>query len=290
MCENELDASFVVPEGGVRLDQFVGRISVRHPEKFQGTIMKQTQRHDAIIELVKKQGYVSTEELVEHFSVSPQTIRRDLNDLADQNMILRHHGGAALPSSSVNTPWHDRKATQTAEKERIARKVATQIPNGSTLFIDIGTTPEAVAHALLNHSNLRIVTNNLNVANTLMAKEDFRIILAGGELRSRDGGIMGEATLDFISQFRLDFGILGISGIDSDGSLLEFDYHEVRTKRAIIENSRHVMLVVDHSKFGRNAMVNMGSISMVDAVYTDTLPPAGVMQVIADHHIQLELC
>lgn len=128
--------------------------------------------------------------------------------------------------------------------------MAEQIPNGSTLFIDIGTTPEAVAHALLNHSNLRIVTNNLNVANTLMVKEDFRIILAGGELRSRDGGIIGEATLDFISQFRLDFGILGISGIDSDGSLLEFDYHEVRTKRAIIENSRHVMLVVDHSKFG----------------------------------------
>lgn len=118
--------------------------------------MKQTQRHDAIIELVKKQGYVSTEELVEHFSVSPQTIRRDLNDLAEQNMILRHHGGAALPSSSVNTPWHDRKATQTEEKERIARKVAAQIPNGSTLFIDIGTTPEAVAHALLGHSNLRI--------------------------------------------------------------------------------------------------------------------------------------
>ena len=246
--------------------------------------------HNGIIELVKQQGYVSTEELVEHFSVSPQTIRRDLNELAEQNLILRHHGGAALPSSSVNTPWHDRKATQTEEKERIARKVAEQIPNGSTLFIDIGTTPEAVAHALLNHSNLRIVTNNLNVANTLMVKEDFRIILAGGELRSRDGGIIGEATLDFISQFRLDFGILGISGIDSDGSLLEFDYHEVRTKRAIIENSRHVMLVVDHSKFGRNAMVNMGSISMVDAVYTDAQPPVSVMQVLTDHHIQLELC
>lgn len=151
--------------------------------------MKQTQRHDAIIELVKKQGYVSTEELVEQFAVSPQTIRRDLNDLADQNRILRHHGGAALPSSSVNTSWHDRKATQTAEKERIARKVASQIPNGATLFIDIGTTPEAVAHALLNHENLRVVTNNLNVANTLMQKDDFRIILAGGELRSRDGAL-----------------------------------------------------------------------------------------------------
>lgn len=168
--------------------------------------------------------------------------------------------------------------------------MASEIPDGATLFIDIGTTPEAVAHALLDHNDLRIVTNNLNVANTLMVKEDFRIILAGGELRSWDGGIIGEATLDFISQFRLDFGILGISGVDSDGSLLEFDYHEVRTKRAIIENSRHVMLVVDHTKFGRNAMVNMGSISMVDAVYTDVLPPAGVLKVITDNNLQLELC
>lgn len=253
--------------------------------------MKQTQRHDAIIELVKKQGYVSTEELVEHFSVSPQTIRRDLNDLADQNIIMRHHGGAALPSSSsVNTPWHDRKAKQTEEKARIARRVAQEIPDGATLFIDIGTTPEAVAHALLDHHNLRIVTNNLNVANTLMVKEDFRIIMAGGELRSRDGGIIGEATLDFISQFRLDYGILGISGVDSDGSLLEFDYHEVRTKRAIIENSRHVMLVVDHSKFGRNAMVNMGSIALVDTVFTDVVPPTGIMQVISENGVHLELC
>ncbi|VEC47035.1 DNA-binding transcriptional repressor GlpR [Escherichia coli] len=150
----------------------------------------------------------------------------------------------------LTTPWHDRKATQTEEKERIARKVAEQIPNGSTLFIDIGTTPEAVAHALLNHSNLRIVTNNLNVANTLMVKKISALFSPVANYASRDGGIIGEATLDFISQFRLDFGILGISGIDSDGSLLEFDYHEVRTKRAIIENSRHVMLVVDHSKFG----------------------------------------
>ena len=72
--------------------------------------------------------------------------------------------------------------------------------------------------------------------------------------------------------------------------VLRIQSHEMRTKRAIIENSRHVMLVVDHSKFGRNAMVNMGSISMVDAVYTDVMPPAGVMQVIAEHNIQLELC
>ncbi|MDC9589103.1 MULTISPECIES: DeoR/GlpR family transcriptional regulator [Xenorhabdus] len=252
--------------------------------------MKQTQRHDAIIELVRLQGYVSTEELVAHFDVSPQTIRRDLNDLADKNKIQRHHGGAALPSSSVNTAYHDRKIMWSDEKARIAQHVATQIPNGATLFIDIGTTPEAVAHALLNHRDLRIVTNNLNVATLFMGKEDFRLILAGGEVRSRDGGIIGEATLDFISQFRLDFGILGISGIDSDGSLLEFDYHEVRTKRAIIENSRCVMLVADHSKFGRSAMVNLGNMNLIDFLFTDKTPPPNVQKVIEQYNVKLELC
>ncbi len=252
--------------------------------------MKQIQRHEAIIELARLQGYVSTEELVEHFNVSPQTIRRDLNDLADQSRIQRHHGGAALPSSSVNTAYHDRKGMLSEEKARIANAVAQQIPNGATLFIDIGTTPEAVAHALLNHKELRVVTNNLNVATLLMGKEDFRLILAGGEVRTRDGGIIGEATLDFISQFRLDYGILGISGIDLDGSLLEFDYHEVRTKRAIIENSRSVMLVADHSKFGRNAMVNMGGMHLIDYLFTDQAPPAEIQKVVEQHDVQLMLC
>lgn len=252
--------------------------------------MKQTQRHDAIIELVKRQGYVSTEELVEFFTVSPQTIRRDLNELAEQNLIQRHHGGAALPSSAENTDWHDRKMMHSDAKARIAAKVAQQIPDGATLFIDIGTTPEAVAHALMGHHNLQVVTNNLNVAQLMMTKADFRVIIAGGIVRARDGGIIGEATLDFISQFRLDFGILGISGIDEDGTMLEFDYHEVRTKRAIIENSRCVMLVTDFSKFGRKAMVSLGHFGAIDFLFTDKVPPDAILALLQQHHVQLELC
>lgn len=176
------------------------------------------------------------------------------------------------------------------EKARIAQRVASHIRDGSTLFIDIGTTPEAVAHALLNHRNLRIVTNNLNVATLLMGKSDFHLILAGGEVRARDGGIIGEVTIDFISQFRLDYGILGISGIDVDGSLLEFDYHEVRIKRAIIENSRCVMLVTDHSKFGRNAMVNLGNMNLIDYLFTDQMPSEELMRVLERHEVHLEIC
>ena len=251
--------------------------------------MKQSKRHQEIIDLVMSQGYVSTDDLVARFNVSPQTIRRDLNELADENKIRRHHGGATVPSSSVNTAYTTRQVLQLEQKDRIAQALVSHIPDGATLFIDIGTTPEAVARALMNHKDLRIVTNNLNVASLLMAKEDFRVILAGGEVRNRDGGIVGEATLDFVSQFRLDFGILGISGIDLDGSLLDFDYHEVRVKQAIIENSRCVMLGVDHTNFGRNAMVNLGDISQVNMLFTDQLPPVSLVERLQENEIHFEV-
>lgn len=251
--------------------------------------MKQSKRHQEIIDLVKTQGYVSTDDLVARFNVSPQTIRRDLNELAEENKIRRHHGGATVPSSSVNTSYTTRKVMQLAEKDRIAQAMVKHIPDGATLFIDIGTTPEAVARALLDHADLRIVTNNLNVAGILTGKDDFRVILAGGEVRNRDGGIVGEATLDFISQFRLDFGIIGISGIDLDGSLLDFDYHEVRVKQAIIENSRCVMLGVDHTKFGRNAMVNLGDISQIDMLFTNKKPPEPLAKRMAELDTHLEI-
>ncbi|MCG7496430.1 DeoR/GlpR family transcriptional regulator [Vibrio sp. Of7-15] len=252
--------------------------------------MKQTKRHQEIIDLVQKHGYVSTDDLVERFNVSPQTIRRDLNELADENKIRRHHGGATIPSSSVNTAYNARKVMQLGEKDSIAQALAKHIPDGATLFIDIGTTPEAVARALAeSHKDLRIVTNNINVASILMGKDDFKVILAGGEVRNKDGGIVGEATLDFISQFRLDFGILGISGIDYDGSLLDFDYHEVRVKKAIIENSRSVFLAVDHTKFGRNAMVNLGNISEIHLLITNEEPPVEITAVLNEHDIAYEV-
>jgi DeoR family transcriptional regulator, glycerol-3-phosphate regulon repressor len=250
--------------------------------------VKQVPRHQQIIELVQKHGYVSTEELVERFNVSPQTIRRDLNELADNNKIRRYHGGATIPLSSENTSYSTRKTQNFSEKDLIAEELVKFIPDGATLFIDIGTTPEAVARALnKNHRQLRVVTNNINVASILLSNPEIKLILAGGEVRNRDGGIIGEATLDFIKQFRLDFGILGISGIDLDGSLLDFDYHEVRVKQAIIENSRSVFLAVDHSKFGRNAMVKLGNISQIHTLFTDQRPPDEICAILDENNVTL---
>ena len=152
---------------------------------------------------------------------------------------------------------------------RRAELVARHIPDEASLFINIGTTTEAVARALLGHSRLKVITNNLNVARILAENEGFEIIIAGGVVRNRDGGVIGEATMDFIRQFRTDFGIIGISGIDADGALLDYDYHEVRVAREIIGHARQVFLVADHTKFGRNAVVRNSVVVGADRYETD---------------------
>jgi DeoR family glycerol-3-phosphate regulon repressor len=114
--------------------------------------------------------------------------------------------------------------------------------------------------------------------------------VAGGQIRNKDGGIIGEAAKEFIEQFRLDFGIIGISGIHEDGSLLDFDFSEVRIAQAIIACSGQTILAADSSKFNRGAMVNLGHISQVDALYTDILPPASLVEVIEQNDVDLIVC
>ena len=244
-------------------------------------------RQEEILELVRRRGFVSIDGLAQRYDVTPQTIRRDINQLCDIALLRRYHGGAGLPSSVENVAYATRQVLCLDEKQRIARLLAAQIPDQASLFINIGTTTEEVAKALLDHGNLRIITNNLNVANILSDKTDFEVIVAGGVVRGRDHGIIGEATLDFIRQFKVDYGIIGISGIDSDGALLDFDYREVRVAQAIIANSRQVYLATDHSKFGRNAMVRLGDISQITALFTDRPPPPEICDHLAAHDVAL---
>ena len=138
------------------------------------------------------------------------------------------------------------------------------------------------------HNHLKIITNNLHVASILSAKDDFEVQLAGGTVR-RDGGVVGQASVDFISQFKVDFALVGISGIDEDGSLLDFDYQEVRVSQAIIANARQGSLAADSSKFGRNAMVRLGSISLIDCLVTDQAPVSALTQLLNQHKIRLEV-
>jgi DeoR family glycerol-3-phosphate regulon repressor len=231
-------------------------------------------RQAELLSAVRERGSMSVEALAERFGVTLQTVRRDVGLLADAGLLVRFHGGARVPSSTTeNIGYPQRRHLNEQAKLQIARAVAAAVPAGSSLFINIGTTTEAVARELLGHKGLRVITNNLNVAAILADNADCEVIVAGGLVRARDRGIIGEATVDFIRQFRVDIGLIGISGIEADGSLRDFDYREVKVARTVIEQSRQVWLAADHSKFNRPAMVQLARLNEIDALYTDLAPP-----------------
>ena len=236
-------------------------------------------RHLEILEMAKRNGFLSTDELSRLLQVTVQTVRRDINDLCEKGFLRRYHGGAGPASSTENVDYSTRQVLNHEAKIRIAKMAADFIPDNASLFINIGTTTEEVAKALGGHKKLRVITNNLNVAALLCGNAEFEVIVAGGVVRG-DRGVIGESTIDFVRQFKVDYGVIGISGIDEDGTLLDFDYREVRVAQAIIENARHVLLVADHTKFGCNPMVHLGNISEVDALFTDRQPPASIREIL----------
>ena len=246
-------------------------------------------RQEQLVARVRDEGFATVEDLAGHFGVTQQTIRRDLTVLCDGALLRRYHGGVSLPSSVENLAYVKRQNLWQEEKSRIAALVARHIPDDASLFINLGTTNEDVARALMNHRGLRIITNNLNVAIMLSQNPSFEVIVAGGVVRSRDHGVTGQPAIELIRQFKVDFGVIGISGIDLDGTLRDFDLHEVQVAQTIIEHSRQVFLAADHSKLGRNALVRLGAIGQVHAWFTDRAPPPEMAAVLAEAGTQVHV-
>ena len=232
-------------------------------------------RQASLLDEVRAAGSVSVEALAERFEVTLQTVRRDVKLLADAGLLARFHGGVRVPASTTeNIEYRQRQLLNERAKQCIARAVAAQVPAGCSLLINIGTTTEAIARELLRHKGLRVITNNLNVAAILSGNPDCEVIVAGGIVRPHDRGIVGEVTVDFIAQFKVDIGLIGISGIEADATLRDYDYREVKVARAIIAHSREVWVAADHSKFNRPAMVELARFDQVDKLFTDAAPPA----------------
>ena len=244
-------------------------------------------RQSEIVNVARATGRVTVEELAVRFEVTPQTIRKDLNELCEWRVLKRTHGGAIIASSVENVSYEARRFISAAEKRLIGAAAAEQIPNGSSLFINIGTTTEEVANALVNHENLLIITNNLNVAMSLRRHPSIDVIVVGGPVRRSDGAVVGGAAVEMIRQFKVDTAIVGASAIDEDGSLLDFDMQEVSVSRAIIHNARRVLLACDQTKLERTAPVRIAHISEIHTFVTDLLPSAALRQICQSHGVQL---
>ncbi len=238
--------------------------------------MSQSFRHPEILEIARKEGKVTVDGLAARFGVTLQTIRRDLADLAEAGRLERVHGGAVLPSGTSNIGYETRRALNQDAKRAIARTCAAEIPDGCALFLNIGTSTEAVAEALRDHRDLLVVTNNMNVANILAGHPGCEIVVTGGQLRRADGGLVGDLAAETIRRFKFDLAVIGCSALDRDGDLLDFDIQEVSVSQTILRQSRRTFLVADQSKLGRSAPARIASLADVDALFTDAPLPAAL--------------
>lgn len=230
---------------------------------------------------------MDVESLAERFLVTPQTIRRDLNYLCDNEHLRRVHGGAVFSNVQVNLGYQARRHIAAEAKHHIGDLAASLIPDESSLFINIGTTTEEVARNLKRKHDLMVITNNVNVVTILMGSTGIELIVAGGVVRHEDSGIVGERASDFLSQFRVDYAVIGTSAIDEDGSLLDYDYREVLVARAIIEHAQSVILVADATKFERSAPIRIANISSIRHFVTDREPPRAFAEVCETGGVQI---
>lgn len=252
--------------------------------------MKGNVRRDAIFNLARNRGYVSVDALAEQFGVSQQTARRDIQLLCEQDLLVREHGGASLPPSVVKIDYLAKKIDQMAEKKAIARVVADAIPDGAAVFLAMGTTVEFVAAELRKRQDLRIITNNIHAAGTLLPNERIEVLVAGGTVRTHNGCIYGPQALDFVTGFRADIAVVGVAAVAPDGSLLDFYLDEVSISQAMVRNAESAFLACDHAKFSRRANVAQGKISDMTCVFTDSAPPAGIARLMKASGTELRLC
>ncbi len=246
-------------------------------------------RQSDILDLARHYGRVEVVWLAERFDMTPQTIRRDLNDLCDRGMLHRVHGGATYPTSVSNYAYDSRRVLASDAKRRIGERTAALIPDHSSIMLNIGTTTEQVALALVRHEGIMAVTNNINVAHILREAPSAEVIIAGGLVRPGDGGIVGEATVSFIRQFKVDYAIIGASAIDEEGTVLDFDFREVSVAREIIAHAKQTILVADFMKFERTAPVRIGSLADIDVFVTDQDPPPPIADFCRKHSVRLEI-
>ena len=241
------------------------------------------------MDFIREHGSVQVDRLSQHMQVTPQTIRRDLNQLYDLDLLQRVHGGAVIKNNVENLGYGARKTLMAEEKAEIAKRAAELIPNNSSLFINIGTTTERVAEYLVDGSGMLVITNNINVASMLWPARGLEVMIAGGTIRQTDGGIVGSSTEEFIDKFKVDYAVIGCSAIGSDGEFSDYDLREVRVAQAIIRRAHSVILVTDSMKFERRAPIRIGNLSEVEILVTDEGISTEAVQLCQQNNVRLEI-
>jgi len=238
------------------------------------------QRHQYILSQVTKNGALSVAELVRELNVSRETIRRDLNALAERGLIVTTHGGAL--SSERREPDLDvREAANAAAKRAIGERAAQLVPDGASLIIDSGSTTHAVARALTARHRLSVYTNDWRIALVLGRRNENRVTLLGGELSDVEDAAFGLDTIHQLAQYHVDFAIVGAGAITPDAHLADYSRMAAEVRAKMIEAGNIVVVVADHSKFGRVTPVRINGLERARCIVTEAQPERGIAKAIA---------
>lgn len=233
--------------------------------------MHRIARQTAIMAEISSTGSCTVTNLARRLDVSGETIRRDIKRMALQGLVRKVHGGATLPGPLHEASFEQRMNENAAAKEAIARSAANHVSDGETLSFDTGTTTAYVARMLATRGGLTVITNSLDIARTMAGNN--QVLMAGGELHAALGATLGGATIEFVSQFRVRTAFLSAGAIDAEDALMDFELEEAQFSRALIEAAERVVVVADHSKFGKRALVRACELSRIDMLITDAPPP-----------------
>jgi DeoR family fructose operon transcriptional repressor len=225
-------------------------------------------RRRVIASIVRERGSVRGRDLVELLGVTDETIRRDLLQLADSGAIRRSRGGAVAIRPLDETATDIRLREHSAEKLAIGARAAELVADGSRIILDSGTTTLALARALKTKRDLVVVTTAVNHAAELLGVPGTTVVMTGGEIRPLTYGATGELAVATLREVRVDIAFLAIHSVSVEGGLTYPSFEEVATKRAMIAAAARVVLLADHSKFGREAFVKVAPIVAVDAIVT----------------------
>lgn len=227
-------------------------------------MLYEEERKPRLLQYIQQNQRASVQVLSEVFQVSESTIRRDLKELEEAQLLKRTHGGAvSLESANIEPAIIDKEDLFREEKAAIAREAAELIRPGDTLLLDAGTTTLHLAREIRRMSDIRVVTNSLLVLNELKDCRDIEVSLTGGMLRPETQAFVGPITEAALDMIRVDKAFIAMNGIDARAGLTTPNMVEAAAKRKMMDIANEVVLLADHSKFGKVAFAKVAELSQV---------------------------
>ncbi|MGY2293042.1 DeoR/GlpR family DNA-binding transcription regulator [Pseudomonas sp. SDO528_S397] len=229
-------------------------------------------RLDEIMLVLTQHQRVKASDLAQALFVSEETIRRDFKYLEEAGKLRRIHGGAILPRLNEEQPLQVRSRIKTQAKTRMAVCAAKLVSEGMVLFLDTGTSTLALAQQLVGFSQLRIITNSLDIAQLITQHSSNQVLVVPGDVRRNDNALIGAHTLEFVRQFHYDIAFMGIGAVDLDLGFMDYQEPEALLRRALTQHSLRSVILADDAKFGRRTFINTLAFSAITTLVTNRPP------------------